>query len=120
MAGSSGYLLFSQCVQELELPDMLDTLEPKSGSASSLPAPLLVELEEIEGIGGPTHIQGVSLFSQFRQDMNKASIAIALPEQWSLGHVAVLDVPLSIPKFCLANTMLVRVRHLKLQHHRIA
>jgi hypothetical protein len=39
---------------------MLDALEPRSGSVSSLPAPLLVELEEIEGTGGPTHIQGVS------------------------------------------------------------
>jgi len=40
---------------------MLDALDPRSskGTASALPSALLAELEEIQSIGGPTHIQGV-------------------------------------------------------------
>jgi len=45
----------------MELPEMLDALDPRSskGTASALPSALLAELEEIQSIGGPTHIQGV-------------------------------------------------------------
>ena len=46
------------------MPEMLEALDPRSskGTAAALPSALLAELEEIQSIGGATHIHGVSLF----------------------------------------------------------
>ena len=48
-------------VQELELPETLDALDPRSGSGAgaTLPPALLVELEDIQNIGGVGHLKGV-------------------------------------------------------------
>jgi hypothetical protein len=51
-------------MQEWELPDILEALDPRSTpnslAASCLPAPLLAELEEVQSIGGVSHLTGVS------------------------------------------------------------
>eukprot|EP00200_Dunaliella_tertiolecta_P017215 CAMPEP_0202411634 /NCGR_PEP_ID=MMETSP1128-20130828/22377_1 /ASSEMBLY_ACC=CAM_ASM_000463 /TAXON_ID=3047 /ORGANISM="Dunaliella tertiolecta, Strain CCMP1320" /LENGTH=780 /DNA_ID=CAMNT_0049017371 /DNA_START=116 /DNA_END=2454 /DNA_ORIENTATION=- len=48
-------------LKEMELPEMLEALDPRSskGTASALPSALLADLEEIQTIGGVTHIQGI-------------------------------------------------------------
>ncbi len=49
--------------QEWELPETLDALDPRSQpnsyAASCLPPALLVELEDIQSIGGLNHLKGV-------------------------------------------------------------
>ncbi|KAF5836068.1 ALIX V-shaped domain binding to HIV-domain-containing protein [Dunaliella salina] len=48
-------------LKEMELPEMLEALDPRSskGTASALPSALLADLEEIQSIGGVMHIQGI-------------------------------------------------------------
>lgn len=55
--------VFCIVVQEWELPDTLEALDPRSSpnslAASCLPPALLAELEEVQSVGGPSHLTGV-------------------------------------------------------------
>ncbi|KAL6757097.1 BRO1-like domain-containing protein [Haematococcus lacustris] len=71
-------------LRELELPETLDALDPRSNSnyaASCLPDRLRAELEDIQSIGGLTHLNGIlaeigDLRKDVEQDLQAAAAAL--------------------------------------------